>query len=180
MTVPQPANDAGAQVELEQAILRAGLTNDPLGPVLRALGGAIGELHAVAEQARRPDDERARRAMVAEVAQATAGRIGRRTALIAMALVAVLMLCSAALGWAIANRQSTQFVASTEAGVSAAFRDGAPAAGMWLNLMRANSADEVMASCARSTVNVAGRRACAVGLWLDAPANTAPVTLPAR
>ena len=70
-------------------------------------------------------------------------------------------------------------IASTEAGVTAAFRDGPGAAAAWLGFMQANDGNLVREACAKSTVKAAdGRRACAVGLWVDLLANPPPRTEP--
>ncbi len=75
------------------------------------------------------------------------------------------------------QRTQAAAITSTEAGVGAAFRDGSDAAEVWLGLMRANDGKQVREACAGSTVTTAGgRRACAIGLWLDRPANPAPRT----
>ena len=79
--------------------------------------------------------------------------------------------------------QRTQALAitSTEAGINAeAFRDGPAAASQWLSWMRFNDANELRTACEKSTVPLGGRRACAVGLWLDPASNPAPPTVPAR
>ena len=54
-------------------------------------------------------------------------------------------------------------------------QDGPAAASTWLNFMQANDGNLVREACAKSTFKTAdGRRACAVGLWVDPPTQPAP------
>ena len=61
---------------------------------------------------------------------------------------------------------------------AAAFRDGSDAADTWLNLMQANNGNAVRSACAAATaVTDGGRKACAIGLWVEAPSNPSPRTI---
>jgi len=196
----QPSPDtavANAQAELEHAAVRAGLVNDPLGHVIRAFSTAIGAMRdlsnesveavrAVADGARRPMDVDARSDMIKRVVEAAAAgarsevrTLSRTTMVVAAAAVAGLMGACGLCGWVIGSSSHAANVASTEAGVIAAFRDGSDAAAVWLNFMRVNDAAEVRAECAKNTAKAAsGRRACGVALWLDLPRNAGPGTAP--
>jgi len=88
----------------------------------------------------------------------------------------VAAVVAAAIGgavWDHSNQVAT--VRSTEAGVSAAFRDGQAAAANWLNLMRSNDPAQALAACTGINVRVIeGRRACNLPVWLDPPIQNAP------
>jgi hypothetical protein len=105
----------------------------------------------------------------------------RRTVLLAVLTMIATFLVAGAGGFWWGHSAQTAAITSTEAGVSAAFRDGPAAASGWLNLMRANDGNLVREACTASTVKTAdGGRACEVGLWVDPPTNPTPRTEPIR
>jgi hypothetical protein len=184
-----------AQAELQFGIERAGLRDDPFRHPLQALSSMMGlfpdlveDLTAAIDRARQPLDPAAlvrleqaaakgadRRA--AELARAH----NRRTLLLAVVAMIGTFVVAGAGGFWWGHSAQTAAIASTEAGLSAAFRDGPAAASGWLNLMRANDGNLVRDACTASTVKTAdGRRACAIGLWVDPPTNPTPRTEPIR
>ena len=201
---------SAAQQRMRRAVLIGKLQDDPLADLVEAMAQALGvqhELHrasvlqyrqasahleqqlrAALQEARQPLDP----AALVRLEQAAATGADRRAAQLARAhnrrtvLTALAMIVGALLGTGIGSywwghRAQAAAIASTEAGVSAAFRDGPAAAATWLTLMRTNDGNLVQSACAASTVKaIDGRRACAVGLWLDLPANLPPRTEPGR
>ena len=173
-----------AQADLQSSINRAGLRDDPFRHVLQALSGILGVFPRVIEEARQPVDP----GSVGRVEAAAAAGAERRVAALARAhnlrtvmsaatgLVGALIIGAGCGYWVGRN---SQLVTKSEV-EAAAFRDGPNAADTWLNLMRANDGRVVRAACAASTAVTDGnRRACALGLWIEAPNNPAPRTIPA-
>ncbi len=193
-----------AQAELERAVREGGLSKDPMRLPLGALAVTLGaqhqlhlanvrQLRAVAsdieqqlstalETARQPADP----AAVDRLEKAAARGADRRSAELARAHnlrtlltyggAFVAAVVAAAIGgavWDHSNQVAT--VRSTEAGVSAAFRDGPAAAASWLNLMNWNDPVEALTACKGINLKVIeGRRACGLPLWLDPPTQNAP------
>ncbi len=193
-----------AQAELERAVREGGLSKDPMRLPLGALAVTLGaqhqfhlanvrQLRAVAsdieqqmstalEAARRPADP----AVVDRLEKAAARGADRRSAELARAhnlrtlltyggafAAAVLAAAIGGAVWGSSNQVAT--VRSTEAGVSAAFRDGPAAAASWLNLMKSNDPAQALAACVGANIRVIeGRRACNVPIWLDPPTQNVP------
>jgi hypothetical protein len=104
-----------------------------------------------------------------------------RTFLLAGTIAAVTALAAGAGGFWWGRHTQALEIASTEAGVAAAFRDVPGAAAAWLNFMQTNDGNLVRDVCAKSTVKTAdGRHACGVGLWVDPLPNPPPRTEPIR
>jgi hypothetical protein len=199
---------SAAQQRMRRAILIGKLQDDPLADLVEAMAQALGvqheihrtsvlqyrqasahleqQLRAALREARQPLDPAA--LVRLEQAAATgadwraaqlARAHNRRTVLTALVTVVAALLVTGAGSYWWGHSAQTATIASTEAGVSAAFRDGPAAAASWLTLMRANDGNIVQGACAASAVKTAdGRRACAVGLWIDLPANPPPRTEP--
>lgn len=177
-----------AQERIARAIRVGEMRGDPLCDVLEAISTSLGvqlQLHeAAVKRAQLPVDP----AALVRLEEAAATGADRRAAKLAwahtlratlfgVAVVVGAIMMTGAGGFWWGHRTQAAAITSTEAGVMAAFRDGPDAAAAWLNLMRANDAKQVREACAGSTVTTAGgRRACAIGLWLDLPANPAPRT----
>ncbi len=186
-----------AQAELDHAAVRAGLVNDPLGHVIKAFSIAIGAMRdlssqsikavrTVADEARQPMDAGARADMINRVVEAAAAgarsevrSLSRRTLMVAMVSVAGLMVASGLCGWFIGSSSQAARVASHEASVLAAFRDGPDAAAIWATLMADNDGRLVAQTCKETGARSdGGRRACVLGLWTEPPLNTGPRTTP--
>lgn len=191
---------ANAQAELEHAAVRAGLVNDPLGHVIKAFSVAIGAMRDLSNQgveaveaatdaARQPLDATTREDMVRRVVEAAAVgarnevlRLSRRTLMVAVASVAGLMIASGVTGWFIGSTSLAARVASQEASVLAAFRDGPEAGAIWATLMASNDGRLVAQTCKETGARSdGGRRACVLGLWTEPPPiNPGPRTGPAK
>ena len=197
----QPSPDttvATAQAELDYAVVRAGLVNDPLGHVIKAFSVAIGAMRdlssqsveavrVVTDEARQPMHADARADMVKQVVEAAAAgarkevlRLSRRTLMVVMASVAGLIIASGVTGWFIGSSLLAARVSSQEASVLAAFRDGPEAAAIWATLMASNNGRLVAQICKETGARSdGGRRACVLGLWTEPPINPGPRTGPA-
>ena len=190
---------ANAQAELQHAAVRAGLVNDPLGHVIKAFSVAIGAMRdlsnqgveavrAVTDEARQPMDAAAREDMVKRVVEAAAAgarnevlRLSRRTLMVAVAYVAGLMVACGGAGWLIGSNSQAARVASQEASVLAAFRDGPESAAIWATLMADNDGRLVAQTCRETGARSdGGRRACVLGLWTEPPHNPGPRTTPTK
>ena len=183
------AKVAAAQAELQSSIDRAGLRDDPFRHPLQALSSVVGlfpevaeELTASVDRARDPigpaEIERpvAAAAAGAERRAAELARThGRRTALAYGGVLIGAVIAAATLGAFWGKASANVAVHETERGLTTAFQDGPAAASTWLNFMQANDGNLVREACAKSTFKTAdGRRACAVGLWVDPPTKPAP------
>ena len=184
-----------AQTELADSVERAGLARDPYRFVTGAIAHTLGvfpsvleRLEGAVERARQPVDPAALQRLEAAAASGAAKRAAElaraanlRTFLLAGTITAVVVLAAGAGGFWWGRHTQAVEIASTEAGVAAAFRDGPGAAAAWLNFMQANDGNLVRDVCAKSTVKTAdGRHACAVGLWVDLLPNPPPRTEPIR
>lgn len=199
---PQEAHpehdDFAAQVrrvqdELAESVERAGLARDPYRFVTAAVAHTLGvfpslleRLEKAVERARQPVDPAALQRLEDAAASGAAKRAAElaraanmRTFLLAGTIAACSVLAAVAGGFWWGQHAQAVTIASTEAGVSAAFRNGPGAAATWLELIQANDGNLVREACAKSTVKAAdGRRACAVGLWVDRLPNPPPRTEP--
>jgi len=150
---------------------------------LRAVASDIEQQMSTAlETARQPADP----AAVDRLEKAAARGADRRSAELARAHnlrtlltyggAFVAAVVAAAIGgavWDHSNQVAT--VRSTEAGVSAAFRDGPAAAASWLKLMNWNDPVEALTACKGINLKVIeGRRACNLPVWLDPPVQNVP------
>lgn len=190
MAPPDPGDEAAeaaeairrAQAELERAVAKAGLANDPLRYAFGGIAAALGAFGVGIAAARRPPDpaavERLERAAV-KGADRRAAELARAHNLRTMLVAVGLWVGSAgAVGVACYRWGHADAAAGIEAtgeGLALAFRDGPRAAGDWLNLMRQNDIEKALAACSggRPIVEASGRRACSVPLWLE-PAKIAP------
>ena len=184
-----------AQDELADSVERAGLARDPYrfvaGAIAHTLGvfpSVIQRLERAVERARQPIDPASLGQLEAAAASGAARRAAQlaraanlRTFLLAGTITASTVLAAGAGGFWWGRHAQVVEVASTEAGlVATAFRDGPAAAASWLNLMRANDVETMLATCTgKAVVVVDGRRACGLGAWLDPPLNPPPKTMPA-
>ena len=155
----------------------------PIDPELRAVASDIKQqLSATLEAARQPADP----AVVDRLEKAAVRGADRRSAELARAhnlrtlltyggafVAAVVASAIGGAVWDHSNQVAT--IRSTEAGVSAAFRDGPAAAASWLNLMNWNDPAQALAACTGINLKVIeGRRACGLPLWIDPPTQKAP------
>ena len=183
-----------AQDELGESVERAGLARDPYRFVTGAIAHTLGvfpslleRLEAAVERARQPVNPAALQRLETAAASGAAKRAAElaraanlRTFLLAGTIAACAVLAAGVGGFWWGRHGQAVAIASTEAGVMAAFRDGPGAAASWLGFMHANDGNLVREACAKSTVKAAdGRRACAVGLWVDLLPNPPPRTEPA-
>lgn len=202
------ADEAGeavrhAQAELERAVREGNLTKDPMRLPLGALAVTLGAQHqlhvaqvrqsrAIIDQmneaigeARAPVDP----AALVRLEEAAATGADRRAATLARAhnwrtvlLAAGALVGALAIGgvggfWFGWNSQ----IATASRIEAAALRDGPDAAATWLGFMQANDGRVVKSACAAGTaVTDGGRKACALGLWVEPPANSGPRTVPAK
>lgn len=180
-----------AQDELTESVERAGLARDPYRFVVGAISHTLGmfpsivhRLETAVETARQPIDPAAIERLESAAASGAAQRAGElarahnwRTITIAMAVLVGVAVAGVAGGvWAERRAQL-----ATDAGIAAeAVRQGPSGASEWLVWMQNNDVNELRGACDKSTVLLGGRRACAVGLWLDPPMNPAPPTAPVR
>jgi hypothetical protein len=196
---PKPAEDDFAvqirqlQAELAESVQRGGLARDPYRFVTEALAHTLGVFPSVLDRledavvrARQPVDpaalqrlEDAASSGAAQRAAELARAANLRTFLLAGVIAACAVLAAGAGGFWWGRHAQVEAIASTEAGLTAAFRDGSGAAAFWLAFMQANDGNLVREACAKSTVRAPdGRHACAVALWVDLLPNPPPRTEP--
>ncbi|MBI0539078.1 hypothetical protein D9599_26390 [Roseomonas sp. KE2513] len=176
-----------ARADLRLAASKAQLEGDPLGPVLEAFGASLGAMSEVldhAEASRQPMDASARAEMTRQLVQACradfvrqAGVQSRRAAMLSGVGAAALLL--GALGGGYLWGRSTETAEMREATgiIRSALSDGSASARAWADAIRRNDLVGLLARCEGRAVwaDAAGRRACAVPLWLDdAPRPSAP------
>ncbi|NOG73898.1 hypothetical protein [Roseicella sp. DB1501] len=189
---PAPAEDAdaairAAQAELERAVAKASLQNDPMRHAFAGLSAALGAFAAGIEAVRRPLDPAAQAELVRKAAAAAADGARREAARLALSTsrrfafgaglgVALLVLGAAGGGYAWGRAEEAARARDAAGGLAAALRDGSASARAWLGLMENNDIEAALRRCEGRTVwaDATGRRACAVALWLDAPPPTAP------
>jgi hypothetical protein len=203
LPAPAPAADGDefatqirqAQDELSESVERAGLARDPYRFVVGAIAHTLGvfpsvlqRLERAVERARQPIDPASLERLEAAAASGAARRAAElarasnlRTFLLAGTITACTLLATGAGGYWWGRHAQVEAIVSTEAGLAAtAFRDGPAAAASWLNLMRSNDVDIMLATCTgKAVVVVDGRRACGLAAWLDPPPNPPPRTRPA-
>jgi hypothetical protein len=181
------------QDELADSVERGGLARDPYRFVTGALAHTLGVFPSVLDRledavvrARQPVDPAALQRLETAAASGAAKRAAElarasnlRTFLLAGTIAASAVLVAGAGGFWWGRHTQEEAIASTEAGLAAAFRDGPDAAASWLTFMQTNDGNLVREACAKSTVRTPdGRRACAVGLWVDLLPNPPPRTEP--
>lgn len=183
---PAPATEATireARAELERAVAKAGLTNDPIRYLLEATSSALGAFLVGIEAMRRPMDVELREALVAthadvlrrEGKRLLVSRI-RRDAFLAGLAVTVLLLATGAGCYAWGRSAEVAHSREIEGAVAGLFRDGSASGQRWLDLMRSNDILAALQRCDGNNVrkDAAGRRACSVPLWLDPPKMLVP------
>ena len=186
-TLPSPAATEAtireAQAELERAVTRAGLTNDPIRYLLEATSNALGAFLVGIEAMRRPMDAELREALTAthaDVLKREGRRLlvsgVRRDAFLAGLAVSVLIVATGTgcYAWG----RSTEATRSREVAgaLATALRDGSVSGQRWLDLVQGNDILAALQRCDGNNVrkDATGRRACAVPLWIDPPNPTMP------
>lgn len=195
---PAPVEDAGtairaAQAELERAVAKAALQNDPMRHAFAGLSAALGAFAAGIEAVRRPLDPAAQAELVRKAAAAAADGARREAARLARGAsrrfafgaglgVALLVLGAAGGGYAWGRAAEAARARDAAGALAAALRDGSASARAWLRLMESNDIEAALRRCEGRAVwtDAAGRRACAVPLWLDAPPVSVPAANPGR
>lgn len=189
---PAPAGDAGtaireAQAELERAVAKASLQNDPMRHAFAGLSAALGAFAVGIEAVRRPLDPAAQAELVRNAATAAADGARRETARLALGTnrrfafgaglgVALLVLGAAGGGYAWGRAEEAARARDAAGALAAALRDGSASARAWLGLIENNDVAAALHRCEGRAVwtDAAGRRACAVPLWLDPAPSAAP------
>ena len=175
-----------AQAELQHGIDRAGLRDDPFRHPLQALCSVmglfpelVGRITGAIDQARQPIDPAAVERAVERLEQAAVRGADQRAAELARAhsrrtlltyggAFAVGILAALGAGFVWGQASANAAVHQTEGQLALAFRDGPGAAAIWANLMRANDANLMLATCTGLAVKtLEGRKACNMPVWLD-------------
>ena len=166
----------------QETLRKAGITPDkPLHAVLvTTFETALTAQESVKDGARglTPEGERELiRRVTAAAAESTEREVERIVHRFDLGLAvkgAVALACFALAGGAGGYWLAMKEVQVTERRIAAAFAGGAGTAKRWAELMESNDLNATLARCTGNQVIVtAGRRACAVPLWLDA-AKSAP------
>ncbi|MCK8786531.1 hypothetical protein M0638_19320 [Roseomonas sp. NAR14] len=191
---PAPAEDPGAaireaQAELERAVAKASLQNDPMRHAFAGLSSALGAFAAGIEAVRRPLDPAAQAELVRKASAAAAAGAQREAARLALGMnrrfafgaglgVALLVLGAAGGGYAWGRAAEAARARDAAGALAAALQDGSASARAWLGLIENNDVGAALRRCEGRAVwtDVAGRRACAVPLWLDPPSASVPGT----
>lgn len=188
-STPAPADEVtairGAQAELERAVSKAALSNDPLRYAFGGLSAALGAFLAGIEATRRPLDPSAQAAMVKQAAAAAADGARREVSRLALATnrrfaflaglgVSLAIVGSCVVGYAYGRAEEATRTAMVSEALAPSLRDGSASARAWLDLMRNNDLLAALRRCEGRSVSTdaAGRRACAIPLWLDPPSAT--------
>lgn len=185
-----------ARGELDAAVIKAGLEDDPLRHVLGALSSSLGALEGVQasiEAMRRPMDTELRTALLEahgdamrrEAKRLVQSQLRRNLLFAGVAGLAVSGLIAAAGAGGYAWGRSTEAARSREVGgaLAASLRDGSASGQRWMDLMHGNDILAALQRCDGNSVakDAAGRRACAVPLWIDPPNTSgAPPVLAGR
>lgn len=165
-----------ARAELERAVTKAGLTNDPIRYLLEATSSALGAFLVGIEAMRRPMDAELRealRATHADVLKREGRRLLvsgiRRDAFLAGLAVAVLIVATGAGCYAWGRSAEATRAREAAGALGTALHDGSASARAWLGLMQGNDILAALRRCEGSalTKDAAGRRGCAVPLWID-------------
>jgi hypothetical protein len=168
-----------ARADLRLAASKAQLEGDPLGPVLDAFGaslGAMSELLHHVETHRPPLDATARVEMTRQLVQACRADFVRqaeaqswRLSVLSGLGAAVLLLGGLGGGYLWGRSTEAAELRSATEVIRAALSDGSASARAWADAIRRNDLVGLLARCEGRAVwaDAAGRRACAVPLWLD-------------
>ncbi len=186
-----------AQASLAESIEKAGLGRDPyrfpMGALAQALGvlpAFMGRLDVALDHARQPVDPAALERGMAQIVERL-GRAATHSAnvhMLAMVrahnLRTLLLYGGAFVGAVLAGIgggfwwgqvSANAAVHETEAQLAQAFQAGPGAAATWANLMRWNDITGSLANCKNDAGrSEAGRRACAVPLWIEPPSQAVP------
>lgn len=172
-----------AKGELERAVAKAGLANDPLRYALGGIAAALDAFQAGIEAVHRPIDPAALKRLEVAAATGAARRAAelarahtRRTALLYVGGV-LLGMGLAGAGGLLWGRTSVEHAAErTERRLAAAFQDGAEAAEGWAILMENNDLRRALDLCTgtRSYADQSGRKICLLPLYVEAPRRAAP------
>ena len=176
-----------ARADLEAAAETARVERDPLAPVLAGLSSSLGVMVAIqarAEAGQEPLDAKARAEMTRQLVQACRAdfvrqAVGQSRRLAVLSGVGAAVLLLGALGGGYLWGRSTEAAEVREASgvIRAALSEGSTSARAWADAIRRNDLVGLLARCEGRSVwaDAAGRRACAVPLWLDeAPPPAAP------
>ena len=186
-----------AQASLAEGVEKAGLGRDPyrflMGALSQALGvlpAFMGKLDGAIDHARQPVDpvalERSMVLVVERLERAAARGVNQHMLAMVRAhnlrtlllyggafVAAVLVALGGGFWWGQASANGS--VHETEARLAQAFQAGPGAAVAWANLIQWNDINGSLASCKSDAGRVeAGRRACAVPLWIEPPSQTVP------
>lgn len=179
-----------ARAELERAVTKAGLTNDPIRYLLEATSSALGAFLVGIEAMRRPMDAELREALTAthaDVLRREGRRLlvsgVRRDAFLAGLAVAVLIVATGVGCYAWGRAAEATRSREIAGALATALRDGSASGQRWLDLIQGNDILAALQQCDGNNArkDAAGRRACAVPLWIDLPnASGAPPVLSGR
>ena len=176
-----------AKAELENAILKAELTNDPLRFAFGGIAAALDAFLVGISAARQPVDAAAIETMTKQAAAAAGdgarrevlrlGRvISRSTSMYVGLIVSITVVVSVSVGilWGRADEAKRSALALQS--ISGRVRDGSASATAWVELMRDNDVVEALRRCEGRAVwtDPSGRRACAVPLWMEPTPPTTP------
>ena len=176
-----------ARADLEAAAETARVERDPLAPVLAGLSSSLGTmvaLQARMEAGREPLDAEARAELTRQLVGACRAdfvrqAVGQSRRLALLLGIGAALLLLAALGGGYLWGRSTEAaeVRAASGVIRAALSEGSTSARAWADAIRRNDLVGLLARCEGRSVwaDAAGRRACAVPLWLDeAPPPAAP------
>lgn len=187
---------AAAQSEIQEAVERGGLRDDPFRFPLAALSTVLGifpqlleQIHAAAasgSQVLSPDAlarieeeaaSRARKAIERNAAEAMkANRL--RAVLAVTALTVGGLIVGGGIGYwrGYANGSTTGI--STASGLQESLKSNPQAAADWLRLMQANDIEAALRACKgdRVTTSPDGQKGCALPVWIDVAPTAPPPT----
>ncbi|MBS0984257.1 hypothetical protein [Gluconobacter cerinus] len=188
-----PAVIAAAQSEIQEAVERGGLRDDPFRFPLAALSTVLGtfpqlleQIHTAAasgSQVLSPDAlarieeqaaSRARKAIERNAAEAMkANRFRVFLAVAALSLGGLIV--GGGIGYWRGYANGSTVGISTATGLQESLKNNPKAAADWLRLMQANDIESALGACKgdRVTTSPDGQKGCALPVWLD-PAPTAP------
>lgn len=172
-----------ARSELEAAADIARAEKDPLAPVLAGLSSSLGvmvglqtRIEARMDASREPFDAKARAEMMRQLVQACRADFvhqavgqSRRLAVLSGLGAAVLLLGALGGGYLWGRSAEVAEVREATGVIRLALSDGSTSARAWADAINRNDLVGLLARCEGRAVwaDNAGRRACAVPLWLD-------------
>jgi hypothetical protein len=172
-----------AEDDLRLAASKAELQGDPLGAALDAIAASLGAMGGLLEHAeasekasREPLDAKARAEMMRQLVQACRADFvrqavgqSRRLAVLSGLGAAVLLLGALGGGYLWGRSAEVAEVREASGVIRFALSDGSTSARAWADAITRNDLVGLLARCEGRAVwaDNAGRRACAVPLWLD-------------